>query len=200
MLWVAQHAELLGDPVLGPEAFARFLPSRFNADGEALDARDMPCQILACPKCHLTIPRALIETTPLFVSMIGARGENVSRLVLEEAKASLQATREIGIGFLPAAIFRQRPKARQVVRFAQFLQRQIAQGSGRFANGEARMGVALDQDARQANAPKDQGQQTPRKASTEDDHVGGLRCHAPGSQSQKIDGGIIWVVFMHARR
>jgi hypothetical protein len=81
VLWVAQHAELLGDPVLGPEAFARFLPSRFNVEGEALDARDMPCQILACPRCHLTIPRAIIESSPLFVSVVGAPASGKSHLL-----------------------------------------------------------------------------------------------------------------------
>lgn len=81
ILWVSQHVELMGDPVLGPEAPARFLPSRFNAAGEALDARDMPCQLLACPKCHLTIPRALIETPPIFVSLIGAPASGKSHLL-----------------------------------------------------------------------------------------------------------------------
>ena len=81
VLWVAQHAELLGDPVLGPEAYARFLPSRFNAAGEALDGRDMPCQEVACPRCHLIVPRALIETLPLFVSVIGAPASGKSHLL-----------------------------------------------------------------------------------------------------------------------
>jgi len=81
VLWVAQHAEMVGDPVLGPEAAARFLPSRFNAAGEALDGRDMPCQILACPRCHLTVPKALIETPPMFVSLIGAPASGKSHLL-----------------------------------------------------------------------------------------------------------------------
>lgn len=72
VLWVSQHAELMGDPVLGPEAPSRFRPSRFNAAGEALDARDTPCQVLACPRCHLIVPRGLTETPPLFISIIGA--------------------------------------------------------------------------------------------------------------------------------
>jgi hypothetical protein len=81
VLWVSQHADLVGDPVLGPEAQARFLPSRFNAAGEALDSRDMPCQLLACPRCHLTIPRAIVETEPLFVSVIGAPASGKSHLL-----------------------------------------------------------------------------------------------------------------------
>jgi hypothetical protein len=81
ILWVSQHVELMGDPVLGPEAPARFLPSRFNAAGEALDGRDMPCQVLACPKCHLAVPRALIETPPMFISLIGAPASGKSHLL-----------------------------------------------------------------------------------------------------------------------
>src|SRR4051794_16057054 len=36
LLRVAQHVELRGDAILGPEAQARFLPNRFNVDGDAL--------------------------------------------------------------------------------------------------------------------------------------------------------------------
>jgi hypothetical protein len=71
ILWVSQHAELTGDPVLGPEAPARFLPTRFTVTGQAIDARGMACQQLACPRCHLILPRALIETEPLIVSIVG---------------------------------------------------------------------------------------------------------------------------------
>lgn len=71
ILWVSQHTELLGDPVLGPDAASRFLPTRFTVEGDALDARGMRCQTLACPRCHLVIPRAWIETDPLFISIIG---------------------------------------------------------------------------------------------------------------------------------
>ena len=70
-LWVSQHTDLIGDAVLGPEAPSRFLPSRFNAAGDALDAREMACHTLACPRCHLTLPRALLEIEPLFVSVVG---------------------------------------------------------------------------------------------------------------------------------
>src|SRR4051812_12196953 len=70
-LWVSQHSDLLGDAVLGPEKARRFLPSRFTPDGQAIDPRGMACQTLACPRCHLAIPRSIIETAPLFLSMIG---------------------------------------------------------------------------------------------------------------------------------
>jgi hypothetical protein len=71
ILWVSVHADLRGDPQLGPDAQQRFLPSRFNPAGDALDARGYACRILACPRCHLVVPRALLEMEPFFVSILG---------------------------------------------------------------------------------------------------------------------------------
>jgi hypothetical protein len=71
VLWVSAHSDLLGDPRLGPEQLQRFLPSRFNVDGHAIDAKGFPCHSLACPKCHLVIPSALLEMEPSFVSILG---------------------------------------------------------------------------------------------------------------------------------
>ena len=71
ILWISEHTELLGDPVLGSEAASRFLPTRFTVAGGAIDARGMECQVLACPKCHLVVPRSLTETEPLFISIVG---------------------------------------------------------------------------------------------------------------------------------
>ena len=71
ILWVAAHIDLIGDPRLGPDQPQRFLPSRFNLEGQALDARGFPCQSLACPECHLTVPRTLLEMEPLFLSILG---------------------------------------------------------------------------------------------------------------------------------
>lgn len=72
ILWVSEHADLMGDERLGPEAPRRFLPSRFTVDGNAIDSRGSACHTLACPHCHLSIPRALLEFEPLFVSILGA--------------------------------------------------------------------------------------------------------------------------------
>ena len=71
IMWIAAHNDLMGDPVLGPEKPSRFLPTRFSLDGHALDARGVPCQQLACPRCHLVVPRSAIESEPLFISIIG---------------------------------------------------------------------------------------------------------------------------------
>ena len=71
VLWISRHAELMGDQVAGPEAASRFLPTRFSIDGHALDARGTPCHAVACPSCHLPVPRDLLEFEPLFISIIG---------------------------------------------------------------------------------------------------------------------------------
>lgn len=85
VVWVSQHADLLGDPVAGPEAQSRFRPTRFTPQGEALDAFDMACQVLACPRCHLVVPRVLAETSPLFLSIIGAPGSGKSHFLASMA-------------------------------------------------------------------------------------------------------------------
>jgi hypothetical protein len=71
ILWVSQHSELIGDSVLGPEKPRRFLPTRFTLSGQALDSKGMACQALACPRCHLFIPRSVLDIEPLFISIIG---------------------------------------------------------------------------------------------------------------------------------
>lgn len=72
VLWIAEHQELVGDPVVpGDGERVRFLPSRFNLRGNALDLYGMECRDLACPKCHLTIPRTLLEREPVFISLLG---------------------------------------------------------------------------------------------------------------------------------
>jgi len=71
-LWISQHPDLLDDPRLGPDHQVRFLPTRFNVEGDAIDARGFACQGLACPRCHLPVPRALLELQSLFLSILGA--------------------------------------------------------------------------------------------------------------------------------
>ena len=70
-LWIAQHEDLRDDPLLGHDAQQRFLPTRFDIDGNAIDILGMKCQALACPKCHLPVPRALYEMACQFYSIMG---------------------------------------------------------------------------------------------------------------------------------
>jgi hypothetical protein len=81
ILWVSEHADLLGDPRLGADFQQRFLPTRFSVAGDALDAKGFPCRTLACPRCHLAIPRPVLELPPLFLSIIGSPGSGKSFLL-----------------------------------------------------------------------------------------------------------------------
>jgi len=71
-LWITAHPELRGDSLLGDDVQQRFLPSRFNEDCRAIDVKGVVCRELACPRCHLSLPRALLEMESLFLSILGA--------------------------------------------------------------------------------------------------------------------------------
>lgn len=72
-LAVAGHVDLIGDPRLeDPGEYRRFLPTRFTPECAALDEKDTPSFELACPHCHLVVPRVLFERYPtLFMSIFG---------------------------------------------------------------------------------------------------------------------------------
>ncbi|MDB5310944.1 MAG: hypothetical protein JWO38_5146 [Gemmataceae bacterium] len=72
VLWIAAHPALRGDPRLGSDAHRRFLSSRFTPRGGALDESGTECTQLACPNCHLHVPRLCLELKPWFVSIFGA--------------------------------------------------------------------------------------------------------------------------------
>ena len=57
---------------MGKDQPQRFLPTRFTVEGAALDARGFACHGLACPKCHLPVPRVMFETPSIFFSILGA--------------------------------------------------------------------------------------------------------------------------------
>ena len=72
-LWIASdHPNLFGDPRLGDQQTIRFLPSRFTADGEAIDPEGQRTSRLACPSCHLEVPRPIYQIAPIFFSILGA--------------------------------------------------------------------------------------------------------------------------------
>ncbi|MEM7575886.1 MAG: hypothetical protein AAF328_00295 [Planctomycetota bacterium] len=79
-LWIARHASLRGDPVAGDDAMRRFLPTRFDVKGRAIDAGGEACHDLACPTCRLPIARALLEASQLFLSLVGVPASGKSYL------------------------------------------------------------------------------------------------------------------------
>jgi hypothetical protein len=72
VLYVATHPDLDGDFRLGPGHRQRFRPTRFHPEGGAIDACGTTCHELACPRCHLEVPRMLLECPAIFVSTFGA--------------------------------------------------------------------------------------------------------------------------------
>ncbi len=100
--WVAEHPDLRGDIRLGDDAAKRFLPSRFDADGFALDSMGHQCQQLACPRCHLPIPRILFEITPLFLSIIGAPSAGKSYFLASCIWQTRQRLESLGVTFADA--------------------------------------------------------------------------------------------------
>ncbi len=101
VLWISEHSDLLGDALLGPEQQQRFLPSRFTLEGEALDATGMVCHSLACPKCHLSVPRCALEMETVFLSILGAPASGKSYFLaalIHELRRILPAQFAINFG------------------------------------------------------------------------------------------------------
>lgn len=71
IMHVAAHDSLRGDPVLGEDAPQRFLATRFNDHGQALDALGLPCPDIACPHCRRVLPPGFTETTHHIISIVG---------------------------------------------------------------------------------------------------------------------------------
>lgn len=72
ILYVSKSPGLLGDPVLGESAQARFIPTSFNEMGYALDADGYVCPEVACPRCHLKIPESFFNVPTNLFSVVGA--------------------------------------------------------------------------------------------------------------------------------
>ncbi len=72
MLWISSSPELIGDFRLGEMEHERFLPTRFDIYGRAVDRKGETCQAVACPFCHLGIPFPVLEMSSYFISIVGA--------------------------------------------------------------------------------------------------------------------------------
>lgn len=78
ILWISRHEGLMGDPRLGPNEQLRFLPTTFNIKGNAFDPRGMECLDLACPRCHVFIPRSILYYPISYYAIIGTPGSGKS--------------------------------------------------------------------------------------------------------------------------
>jgi DNA-directed RNA polymerase subunit RPC12/RpoP len=100
IMHVAVHDSLRGDPLLGEDAQQRFLATRFNNAGQALDAMGIPCSELACPHCRRKLPPNFVEMRHCIISIVGDQSAGKSYYLSVLTKV-LPATlfRDLGIIF-----------------------------------------------------------------------------------------------------
>lgn len=100
--FISEHDALRGDPVLGGAERLRFLPSRFDAKGRAIDPLGAVCTRMACTRCHLEIPPALVEIPQAILSVVGAPACGKS-VMLAAASFALRSGLVVdGLDFLDA--------------------------------------------------------------------------------------------------
>lgn len=98
---IAVSPGLVGDPILGDGEQARFLPTQFTASGLAVDSEGGICTELACPHCHMALPRRLLETPQTVMSVIGAAGAGKSVFLASSIwQCRQQLQRLFGITFM----------------------------------------------------------------------------------------------------
>ena len=78
MMSVSVSPVLIGDGVLGPNEARRFLARKFTKNGLAIDAAGGVCTAWACPHCHMAVPRSLLTTKQIILSVVGAAGAGKS--------------------------------------------------------------------------------------------------------------------------
>lgn len=100
IMHIAVHDSLRGDPLLGEDAQQRFLATRFNNAGQALDAKDVPSSEIACPHCRRKLPPSFLGMPHHIISLVGdqSAGKSYYLSVLTKV-APVTLYREFGIVF-----------------------------------------------------------------------------------------------------
>jgi hypothetical protein len=100
IMHIAVHDSLRGDPLLGEDAQQRFLATRFNNAGQALDAMSVPSSEIACPHCRRKLPPSFLGMPHHIISLVGDQSAGKSYFLSVLTKV-LPATlyREFGIVF-----------------------------------------------------------------------------------------------------
>lgn len=94
VMHIAVHDSLRGDPILGEDAPQRFLATRYDNDGNALDAMGLPATDLACPHCRRKLPPNFLELPQHIISLVGDNSSGKSYYLAVLAK------------ILPVALFK----------------------------------------------------------------------------------------------
>lgn len=84
---IASHDHLRGDPLLGPDAKLRFVPTRFNDKGQAIDSMGLPCLDSACPHCRRKLPPSFLDLPNSIISIVGAPSAGKSYYICTLIKA-----------------------------------------------------------------------------------------------------------------
>lgn len=100
IMHIAVHDSLRGDPVLGEDAQQRFLATRFNNAGQALDAMGIPTSEVACPHCRRKLPPSFLGMPHHIISLVGDQSAGKSYFLSVLTKV-LPATlyRDFGVTF-----------------------------------------------------------------------------------------------------
>jgi lysine biosynthesis protein LysW len=100
IMHIAVHDSLRGDPVLGEDAQQRFLATRFNNAGQALDAMGIPSSEVACPHCRRKLPPSFLGMAHHIISLVGDQSAGKSYYLSVLTKV-LPATlyRDFGVVF-----------------------------------------------------------------------------------------------------
>ena len=78
VLAIATSPLQLGDPVLGEGEQKRFLPVNYTNNGLAIDHDGGLCTEIACPYCHMQLPKQLLDISQIVMSVVGAAGAGKS--------------------------------------------------------------------------------------------------------------------------
>ncbi len=97
---IAVHDSLRGDPLLGEDAQQRFLATRFNNAGQAIDAMGLPSSEVACPHCRRKLPPSFLGVPHHIISLVGDQSAGKSYFLSVLTKV-LPATlyRDFGVTF-----------------------------------------------------------------------------------------------------
>ena len=100
VMHIAVHDSLRGDPLLGEDAQQRFLSTRFNNSGQAIDAMGLPTSEVACPHCRRKLPPSFLAMPHHIISLVGDQSAGKSYFLSVLTKV-LPATlyRDFGITF-----------------------------------------------------------------------------------------------------
>jgi hypothetical protein len=100
VMHIAVHDSLRGDPVLGEDAQQRFLATRFNNAGQALDAMGSPTSEIACPHCRRKLPPGFLGMPHHIISLVGDQSAGKSYFLSVLTKVfPVTLYREFGVVF-----------------------------------------------------------------------------------------------------